>query len=140
MCVPLDTQVSAAMTKTLVILILATMEAVARGKEIISNVLVEKGIQENSAKWLIAVCQILVSMEAHVGPKKEGLSAHVLQTTWGHCVTKENRVIQTHVTMQESAFQLQRDLFADVQLDIEERLAQRKMNVNQTPVKMEANA
>lgn len=37
-------------TKTLVILILVTMEALARGKEIISNVLVEKGIQENSAK------------------------------------------------------------------------------------------
>ena len=36
--------------KTLVILILVTMEALARGKEIISNVLVEKGIQENSAK------------------------------------------------------------------------------------------
>lgn len=140
MCVPLDTQVSAAMTKTLVIPILVTMEALARGKEIISNVLVEKGIQENSAKWLTAVYQILVSMEAHVGPKKEGLSAHVLQTTWGHYVTKENRVIQTHVTMQESVFQLQRDLFADVQLDIEERLVQRKMNVSQTPVKMEANA
>ena len=37
-------------TKTLVIPILVTMEALARGKEIISNVLVEKGIQENSAK------------------------------------------------------------------------------------------
>lgn len=29
-------------------------------------------------------------MEAHVGPKKEGLSAHVLQTTWGHYVTVRN--------------------------------------------------
>lgn len=35
--------------KTLVILILAIMEVLVREKEIISNVLVEKGIQENSA-------------------------------------------------------------------------------------------
>lgn len=45
-------------TKTLVILILVTMEALARGKEIISNVLVEKGIQENSAKVSIEfICE-----------------------------------------------------------------------------------
>jgi len=138
-CVFLDIKDKTVMIRTCANPILATMERRVFKTEIISNVPVGEDTRDSNAEWLTAVCQIRVNMVAPAKPRKEGLFALAQLPTEEHSVMRENHATRTLATTEESVFPPRKDLFAGAQQDIAEKLVQRKMNVNQTLVKMAAD-